>query len=46
MHQIAKINHCETSILGGIGIAVKLARVICQRASFRLSGDYSAGKAL
>ena len=25
MHQIAKINHCETSILGGIGIRVKLA---------------------
>src|SRR5271155_1778368 len=25
MHQIAKINHCETSILGGNGIAVKLA---------------------
>ena len=24
MHQIAKINHCETSILGGNGIAVKL----------------------
>jgi hypothetical protein len=24
MHQIAKINHCETSILGGKGIAVKL----------------------
>jgi hypothetical protein len=24
MHQIAKINHCETSILGGNGITVKL----------------------
>ena len=24
MHQIAKIYHCETSILGGNGIAVKL----------------------
>ena len=24
MHQIAKINHCETTILGGKGIAVKL----------------------
>jgi hypothetical protein len=24
MHQIAKINHCETSILEGNGIAVKL----------------------
>lgn len=35
MHQIAKINHCETSILGGNGIAVKLTRVICQRAGFR-----------
>lgn len=25
MHQIAKINHCETSILGGNGTGVKLA---------------------
>jgi hypothetical protein len=25
MHQIAKINHCETSILGGNATAVKLA---------------------
>jgi hypothetical protein len=25
MRQIAKINHCETPILGGKGIAVKLA---------------------
>jgi hypothetical protein len=24
MHQIAKIHHCETSILGGNGIGVKL----------------------
>jgi len=24
MHQIAKINHCETPILGGNGTAVKL----------------------
>jgi hypothetical protein len=28
MHQIAKINHCETSILGGNGIAVKLAALL------------------
>jgi hypothetical protein len=28
MHQIAKINHCETSILGGNGIAVKLANAV------------------
>jgi hypothetical protein len=28
MHQIAKINHCETSILGGNGIAVKLTALL------------------
>jgi hypothetical protein len=30
MHQIAKINHCETSILGGKRIAVKLMACLCQ----------------
>jgi hypothetical protein len=28
MHQIAKINHCETSILGRNRIAVKLANAV------------------
>jgi hypothetical protein len=28
MHQIAKINHCETSILGGNGIGVKLTALL------------------
>jgi len=28
MHQIAKIKHCETSILGRNGIAVKLAKAV------------------
>src|SRR5580693_191082 len=31
MHQIAKINHCETSILGGKGIAVKLVASYSRR---------------
>src|SRR5271167_354522 len=39
MHQIAKINHCETSILGGNGIAVKLRSfeqgAVSNRATYR-----------
>jgi hypothetical protein len=42
MHQIAKINHFETSILGGNGIAVKLADTVAKGNLSRAAG-HSAG---
>jgi len=42
MHQIAKINHCETSILGGKGIAVKLREVSTYLRSREATNDSSS----
>ena len=46
MHQIAKINHCETSILGGKGIAVKLAERVGAEIHFNVFWVTCASEAL